>query len=286
MNAKLMKNPLAVFETKSSEDPIAIHVRRKFLGGSSADDRTAQRQVERILKGRGKDGTWGGSVPATIQALFGLWLLDYKDDRTAAALDWLLQTDRPVMASGGNAPDRYDGMLFRVGRGERDALNRMRGVPFTRGCGGFVKTGATLLLATRLGQGDAGRLGIAYEGLARVVKARQGRWCSDSCGNNMLQAFAVHPKWGVSAEMHLAAKYLAGRQDADGAWDGGIPFYPTLYALSHVGGKAADAQVAKALKRAAGMQNRDGSFGRGSSSLVNTFMVLTAMRNKGVAVGS
>jgi squalene cyclase len=99
----------------------------------------------------------------------------------------------------------------------------------------------------------------------------------------MLQALAVHPRYARSSEMHLAAGWLAQRQEPGGSWTSGIPFYPTLYALSHVRGKHANAQFNRALDRAVRTQNSDGSWG-GSQRQLCTFLVLSATKNRGLDV--
>ncbi len=83
--------------------------------------------------------------------------------------------------------------------------------------------------------------------------------------------------------MRLAVRWLAGRQRANGTWDGGVPFFPTLYALSRIPGKEADAQFERAADRVLRAQNADGSWGRGQRSLC-TFLTLSAMKNKGMDV--
>ena len=184
-------DPLSVFTRDQSA--IAIHARLRWMNGGARDSALGRRVLDRLRRTQADDGSWGGSVAATIEHLFDLWLLGQPDRMTARAIDWLLEVplEPPRNLCGGV----YDGMFFRVLTADRPRLRRLRSLPFTGGCGGFVKTGAALFFATVLGQGSADRVARAYARAEAVGRLRQGRWCSDSCGNNILQAVAAHEQF-------------------------------------------------------------------------------------------
>ncbi len=276
---KLKANPYAVFETGDS--PIVIHAQRRWMGGDRADRVLAGRIIAELRKGQSEDGSWSGSVARTLESLYALWLLlDEGDRSTAKGVDWLLEVGHPPMRCPCRDGATYDGLFFRMRRGESDALRHLHGVPFTPGCAGFVKTGAALFFASAFGQGDSQRVAGAYESLTRVVKVRQGRWCSGSCGNNILLAFAVHPKHSRSAAMGRAVSWLSSQQMPDGTWRRGVPFFSALAALSHVKHPLSAQQCQRALDRLERTQNHDGSWGRGQPQL-NTFLVLDATERLG-----
>jgi len=273
---RLEADPLAAISRDNA--PVAIHARLRWMNGGAADRALAKRVIDRLRREQSDDGSWGASVAATIRNLFDLWLLGQPDRMTAKAVDWLLEMHHPALRNvcGGI----YDGMFFRLTAADRARLRQLRSLPFTAGCSGFVKTGAALFFATVFGQGDARRVSAAYERAERVGQDRNGRWCSASCGNNILQAVAVHPQYSDGPAMRLAVQALRERQDAAGAWSGGVPFFPTLMALSRVRSVPAQEQVRKALQRAARVQNKDGSFGR-TDQAFHAFVVLDAMERTG-----
>jgi hypothetical protein len=212
--------------------------------------------------------------------LWELWLLDAgADGVTQRAVEWLMEKGQAVRE--GICGGVYDGLFFRVGREDRAALRRPSGTVFTPGCSGFVMSGAALFFATVFGQGDAGRREAAYRRLEAVGRMRHGRWCSSSCGNNILQAFATDPVRRECGAMKLAVKALGEVQDGSGAWGRGTPFFPTLWALARVGTKGAREQVRRAVACAAAKQRGDGSFG-GTWRAERTWMLLDAMECAGI----
>lgn len=251
-------DPRVVFTRE--ESPIAIHSRLRWMNGGAKDRALAGRVVDRLRREQSADGSWGGSVAATIQNLFDLWLVGEPSRATAKAIDWLLEV--PHAPLSGICGGVYDGMFFRVPRADRQRLRELRALPFTNGCGGFVKTGAALFFATVFGQGDARRVRVAYDRAEAVGVQRNGRWCSDSCGSNILQAVAIHPRRSKDKAMGLAIRSLASRQEASGKWRGAVPFFPTVFAFSRLDDKSARRQVRLAMQHLAAIQNKDGSWGR------------------------
>ena len=250
------------------------------MGKRRGDDALAGQMISKVCKGQSPDGSWGGSVATTIDRLFALWLsmeggrLAGRPRRWTGFWKWTTQPMHHQSSDGA----AYDGLFFRRGRGESVALRKLRGVPFTPGCSGFIKTGAALYFACAFAQGNADRVAAAYDSLSRVIEVRQGRWCSGSCGNNILLAFAAHPKHSQSAGMRRAVAWLSDQQDADGSWRKGVPFFPTFLALSRAKHNLAAHQRQRALQRLERTQNRDGSWGR-SQPLLNTYLVLDAINH-------
>jgi hypothetical protein len=263
---------------------MAVHARLRWMNGGRQDRALAGKLMAGLRREQGADGSWNGSVHQTIHNLFSLWLLQEslngqagKSRCTAKAVDWMLECGHGTGRGGMCGCDGvYEGLFFGIGRADREPLRKIAGVPFTPGCGGFVKTGAALFFATVFQQGDVERVQRAYQRLEQVGMHRHGQWCSWPCSNNILQAFAVHPEYGASKTMQKAIARLGECQTLKGDWGGNIPFYPTLFALSRVGGVKAKAQVGKALACAMGKQNRDGTWGR-TQREAQTWMVLDAI---------
>jgi hypothetical protein len=227
------------------------------------------------------DGSWNGSVHDTIRQLYARWLLDPRLDPPAVqGLDWLLETYRPPMQQVNNDGSRYDHLFFDMGRGDAARLRAMRGAPFGDGCSGFVKTGAALFLALGYGYGHQ-RVEHAFGTLEQIPARRRGWWCSASCGANIFQAFALHPEHGRGPAMAQALAYLAERQDENGAWGGGLPFFYLFNALSRLSDAQAVRQFERALPRVRRARAADGSWGRSDREL-KTFLVLDALERRGI----
>ena len=269
LRVQFTADPYAVFA--KSDSPLAIHGRQRWLKDDACKD--ADRAVAKLQKSQSDDGSWPGSVRQTVESLFALWLLGRRSAATAAGVDWLLEVGRPPMRHV-----NYSNLFFGAHRSDVDSL---REVPFSKGCSGFVKTGAALFLASVLEQGDEQRVSDAFDTLGRLPAKRGGRWCSASCSNNILQAYAANRRFSDSAAMRLAVKRLEADQTATGAWADQIPFYATFYALSQVPLKSADAQFRRALPRIIRNQRLDGTWG---NNLINTFLVLDALERKGIGV--
>jgi hypothetical protein len=276
MNSKF--HSLSIFE--QSDSAIAIHARRRWMNGGKRDGVLAGRILSRRRRQQSGDGSWAGSVAKTIENLFAIWLLDeHLSHTTAKAIDWMLEVGHPAMHHECGDGAAYDSMFFRMARGERESLREMSGVPFTQGCAGFIKTGAALFFATAFGH-RSDLADAAYDSLSRVVQVRQGRWCSPSCGNNILQAFAIHETRSTSAAMKRAVAWLATQQEESGAW-GSVPFYPTVFAMGHLKDASSRRQLRAAMRRLQRLRNPDGSWGRSQREL-NTLLALDAMERSGI----
>jgi hypothetical protein len=273
---QLKADPLRVFA--SSDSPIALHVRLTRMDGSQQDRAWAERAAVAIRKRQAEDGCWNASAGATINELFALWLLGSGPDAaTGRGVDWLLETRHPLPARSEH-PEGYDRLPHRVRRRE---LRRMQDVPFTMGCSNFVKSGAALFLAAAFGQGDAARIRAVRDVFSARARQRDGRWCSGSCANNVLQGFAMDAGLARGAAMRRVLAFLAGVQSDKGGWGDGVPFYPTVYALARVPGRAAKAQLDRAVGRLVRTQNRDGSWGRTRKELC-TYLALGALERAGL----
>jgi hypothetical protein len=264
----LKADPYSIFE--KSDSPIAMHARKRWASkGGEAD---SKKITAVIRSSQSANGSWNNSVAQTIENLFALFLLVRPSPATAKAIDWLLEVDQPPMQH-----PCYSNLFFRVRRADVELLKTG---PFSPGCSGFVKTGGALFLASLFNQGDDRRVSQAFATLAKLPAQRQGRFCSASCSNNILQAFAANDEYRSSAAMKLAVARLEQEQMPNGNWSSGFPFYPTFYALSRIESKSADAQFRRALPRIVRVQKKDGSWGH---SPLNTFLVLDALERKGMS---
>jgi hypothetical protein len=277
---KLKADPLGIFEEDDS--PIALHARRRWMDGAGRAGLLARETVMQIGSTQSADGSWDGSVSSTIRNLFSLWLLAGLDSRVITkALDWLLEVDHPPMKQERENGATYDGMFFRTTRRDREELRRPQPVPFTPGCSGFVKTGAALFFAGQFGRGDDERVRKAFSSINRTARARQGRLCTGSCASNIHIAMAAHPQERRSEGMKAVLAYLSGKQKPIGSWEDGIPFFPTLWMLSYLNSRAANAAFRLALGRVQRSQSRDGYWGRSRKQL-DSFLVLDSLSQKGL----
>ncbi len=276
---KLKSDPLGIFEADDS--PIALYARNRWMNGSGRVAALARDTVRRIEAAQSPDGSWEGAVAPTIQHLFSLWLLSGQAIPAAAkAVAWLCEAKHPPLELDCRDGATYSGMFFRTTRRDHEELRKLRTVPFTPGCSGFVKTGAALFFAAQFGRATSDRMKRAFVSVNRTAKVRRGKLCTGSCANNLHLALAGHPRQRQGPGMAHVLNYLARAQTPAGSWANGLPFFPTLWALSHLNSRAADALLLPAFRRLQRTQNRDGSWGRSQRQLF-TFLALDALSRKG-----
>jgi hypothetical protein len=277
---RLKADPLPIF--READSPVALHVRQRWLGDDARASDLAGETVARIEAAQGADGSWDGSCARTIENLFSLWLLlERKDPCVQKALDWLMETGRPPLHLPQENGATYNNLFFRTSRRDNTDLQRLTDVPFTPGCSGFVKTGAALFLATQFGLAGDDRVEKAFRSAVQTAKARNGRLCRGSCGNNINLALAVHPRHSRGPGMGCVLSWLERHMAPTGSWDQGIPFFPTLWVLAHLRSPKAGRLFRRALVRVARSQNSDGSWGR-RQKLLDSFLVLDSLKRKGI----
>jgi len=267
---QLRFDPFQIF--RSSKTPVGLYARKKWLdeGNTRSWQADFRATVDALLAGQAEDGSWGQSIVATIQRLFGLHLtVRNRDEPINMALEWL-------MGQACTAPSPT-----RAGTKEHCSPQELKGLPFTPGFSSLLITGATLFLASIFGRENDKRILRSYEHLALEGIKRGGRWCGWSCSNNILRAFVVHPHYSRHEATALAVDALARVQDSSGGWLGQVPFYQTTNALAHLDFAQADRQLERAFKKLYYSQRRDGTWGR-SQREWNTFLIVHALRNKGV----
>jgi len=226
--------------------------------------------LDALLAGQAEDGSWGQSIVTTIQRLFGLHLtVRSRNEQINKALDWLMGK-----ACTGLSRNRADIK-------EHFSPKALQGLPFTPGCAGLLIMGATLFLASIFGRENDKQILRSYELLSLEGMRKGGRWCGWSCSNNVLRAFIVHPKYSKHEATGLAVEALVRVQSSSGSWTGHVPFYQTTNALAHLDFAQADSQLERAFKKLRDSQHRDGTWGR-SQRQWNTFLIVHALRNKGV----
>jgi len=279
---KLKGEPLGILETENS--PVALHARRRWMGGAGRARSLARETVKQIKSVQRKNGSWDDAVALTVQNLFALWLLvDSPDKSVMRAVDWMLEAGHPPLQYSCNDGADYSGMFFRTTRRDHAELRRLRDVPFTPGCSGFVKTGASLFFAVEFGKKGDPRVRKAFTSINRTAEIRKGRLCTGSCANNLHLALAVDQRQHKGLAVSRILACLAREQNNSGVWERGLPFYPTLWFLSHLRSRKADTLFFRALNYVRRSQNRDGSWGR-SQRLLDTFLVLDSLERKKIEV--
>jgi len=260
-------DPLAVF--RESKTPPGLYARKRWLGESSKAWKIGfQETVELLKAGQDRDGSWNHSVLETGRRLFGLHLtVRDSDDAIDRALDWLTERLRTLQGKR------------RASFGEPLRNSKLRGLPFTRGCGLFFLTGATLFLSSIFGRERNPFTLSIYGRLDALGKVRRGRWCGWSCSNNIFRAFVVHPVYASKESVSLAVRALGVVQEHTGRWPRPVPFYQTVNALAHLQSKEGNIQLNKAFKWLQKTQNSNGTWGRADPEW-NTFLVVHAMKNK------
>ncbi|MFH0816489.1 MAG: hypothetical protein V1934_06715 [Methanobacteriota archaeon] len=273
---KLEMDPCQIFAGERT--PIALRVRMDHMGERGCAF-TAEKLAGQILVGQRPDHSWG-TTSETVRALYDLSVLKPGGNLiTRSGVGWLLEEHLPPMAQASTDGSPYDNLFFKVEKYESKRLNELSGTPFTKGCSGFIKTGAALYLASANRMHAHERVAAALESLDKVIAIRNGRWCRPSCSNNILQGYAMHPEAKDGPAMRSAIAALAKLQKSSGIWTG-APFYPTLYAMSNCESKQAARQVEIALAKCARTQKRDGSWG-GKNKLHDTYMVIEALKRSG-----
>lgn len=215
-----------------------------------------------------------GSHGRVIEALFAWSQVWPGDSATSDAVDWLMECGQPVMEH-----EHYHGLFFRARRAD---LAEVRETPFTPGCTGFIKTGAALFFSCVLEQGCPQRRRRAFGSLRALPAHREGRWCSASCSNNILQAFAASVVHRESEPMALVIDRLAQDQGSNGVFAGGVPFYPTLYALAQLPQTRGREVLTQAVGAAIRRQRGDGSW----AGVGATYLALDALDRVGVFSGA
>ena len=265
----LKANPYQVFQV--SKTPVGLYARQKWLGQQSSKSWKIdfENTVKKLLADQLSDGSWGESVISTIRCLFFLHLTIR--ERTASinrGLEWLI--DRSME----NFPHK------RVAPKLGIRNNSLKGLPFSKGCSGYLLYSATLFLSSVFGKGKDSRIRSFYEWFDKLGIRNSGKWCGWSCNNNVLRAFIVHPEYCNSLSVKLFIESLQRIQNMSGKWEKGLSFYHTLNALAHIKTFKVDRQLEIAFKRLSQIQNRDGTWGIKGSEWY-TFLVIHAIKNRG-----
>ena len=267
---KLSFDPYMVF--KSSKTPAGLYARQKWLAES--DDRQWQKDfektVEKLFADQAHDGSWLQSEVETIIRLFSLHLtVRDTSDRIDAALDWL--TNRIDLPPGGHQPEF-----------EADSVtDSIEGLPFMCSRADMFLIGATLFLSSIFGRHNDPSILSNYRWLSAEGVRSKGLWFDRASSHNILRAMVVHPVYGEDPATVMAVESLSHLQSASGEWCDGLPFYQVVNALAHLDIPAADKQLEQAFPRLYESQNEDGSWGETEAEW-NTFLVIHAMRNKGL----
>jgi hypothetical protein len=266
----LRYDPYRVFAESAS--PAGLYARKKWLGqeGKRSWQDDFAKAVALLMKGQAPDGGWHNSFIVTAQRLFSLHLTVREANvEIRRGLDWLLRRTSC-------AEDPFVALELSPVSG-RD----LRGLPFVPDDPRILSLAMTLFLATIFGQGDAAPVVSQYENLSRRIvsdsKDLHGRI------SNLLRAFAVHPLLAADgATVHIVER-LAAFQDDRGMWPDKEALYQTVNALAHLSLAQADRQLDRAFRLLYETQNPDGTWGEDGREW-NTFLVVHALRNKGVLI--
>jgi len=262
-------NPLQIFY--SGKTPAALYARIKWLHQEETSTwrNDFQEAVNALFSGQYANGSWNNSLVHTIHKLFGLHLtVRHKDEQIEKGLEWLLSQE--VF---------FEDMKISRAQSEKVSVRDLQSLPFSGGCFDHFAKGAVLFLATIFGQENDSRVIRVYEMLRIMGEKRQGRWCTWSCSNNILRAFAVHPEYAESRVIRMYMTRLAEMQRPDGDWPGQIPYYQTVNALGHLDCAQSDALLKKAFLSLQEKQNKDGTWGRTQKEW-NTFLIVHTIKRK------
>ncbi len=266
---ELRYNPYAVFA--SSTKPAGLYARKKWLNQELTPQWKVdfQRCVESILLHQSPDGSWQGSSIETIRNLFDLHLtIRVENHEINTALDWLME----------KAIDAVKGQSIKE---EPLTGKNLSALPFTPGDFKNFLISATLFLASIFGRGDDTCVFELYEWQANAVLTDDNQSRGWGTLNNMLRAFVVHSMYSMNPATERLVSKLAGVQEKSGCWGNKINLYHTVNALAHLDMEEAESQVDKAFGYLAQTQNDDGTWGE-SEREWNTFLVVHAMKNKGI----
>jgi hypothetical protein len=261
------QDPYAVF--RSSNTPAGLYARQKWLGESSTPEwkEDFAATVDTLVRGQSADGLWQGQAIETIQRLFGLHLtVRHPDPCIHKGLDALLGIAAAAMSDT---------------QTDFEEPERLRGLPFTTGPRAAVLVPATLFLCAIFGRSEAQRVMTLYDRTVQVVDLAIDNRNKASWRHNLLRALVVHPRYADHPANRRIVAWLADRQTRQGDWGVDIPFYQALNALAHLHTPAADRQTMRAIDHLSATQQADGSWG-GSQRLWCTFLVVHALRNKGI----
>ncbi len=258
MTNQLRRDPLALF--RQSRAPCGIYARARWLGGDLSLAEDLKREVARLKRDQGRDGSWGGSMLATTRRLFGLHLTQRAPDRRVErGLDWLLARARE--------PSAADPVPRRAGD--------LRGLPFAASRGDAFWPPAALFLAAIFGREKQPQVMTGLERLQRRLAGEAGLgWAAR---NNIVRALVVHPAFRGGKGVESFAKDLRRA----GAWPRGLPFYQAINALAHAPGPAAAACLRPAWPRLIAGQARDGWWGRADREF-KSFLAVHAIKNAGL----
>ena len=262
-------NPYTPFA--SSQSPVGIYARQRWLGQELTPRWKVdfQKAAQKLLAGQFPDGSWGGSIIETVRHLFGLHLtVREPNQQIDKALDWLIERSLPVR---GGQPLTRESM-----RGET-----LGALPFTAGAWNLFAIGATLFLATAFGRSHDPAVLDLYEWACRNIPWKSDRPSGWLSANNVLRALVVHPVYARHATTEMLVSRLSAVQEESGRWGKPVPLYQTVNALAHLDLKTAEGQIKRAFAYLAATQHPDGTWGKADREW-NTFLVVHALRNKGI----
>jgi hypothetical protein len=272
---QLRYDPLQVFV--NSKTPAGLYARQKWRHEGSTQRWASDfnETVKALRADQLLNGSWNNSEINTIQKLFSLHLaVREPDESIQRGIDWLLSFIKPACFHTSSHSAISIICDHKINEIEGGLLN---GLPFTKGCLRHLTICAVLFLANCFGRGEERRITEFYDSISREIEAKNVRWCSVYCTNNIMRAFVTHTRYARSKAAAMMVNYLGQHQLPSGRWIGRTPFYMTFNALAHLNSVKAKRQCMAATENVLKTQNKDGSWGRTQKEW-NTFLVVHALK--------
>lgn len=275
-------------QSRTQDHLFQLHVlesfiaRRELEGGTPEDDEIVGAVGDELLSHQSTDGSWGGNLGATAEALLLLSDLHVPSrfaTPVARAEQWLRKRRSvPGRYNEGCDPERhaeslcehFAGGFFSPGPPDRDFSGTRLGNGLVFGSDRDARLGlsALALRAVRYWSRSTMDDLLHLDALARVAHRalRSGKTSSMACLITMLAALTAAPRRPEFINvLHGALTRLAGVQRADGSWPDADPFHVAdvfLLAIQRgYGSPVFDAALTRTAEMLALTQHPDGTWG-------------------------
>jgi hypothetical protein len=279
---------IATALSRTQEHLLQLHVlesfiaRRELDGGTAEDDEIVGAVGDELLSHQSADGSWGGNLAVTAEALLLLSDLHVPSrfaTRVARAEQWLRKRrSLPGRYNEGCDAERHAGSLcehfaggfFSPGPPERDfsGARLANGLCFGSDRDARLGLSALALRAVRHWSRCSVDDLLHLDALARIASRalRSGKTSSMPCLMMVFSALTAAPRRPEFINvLHGALTRLAGAQRADGSWPDADPFHVAEVFLLAIqrgyGSPVFDAALVRAAEMLALMQHADGTWG-------------------------
>lgn len=265
-----------------SEHPASVYARRHWLGERSRSFRAhVNEQIDARMGLQKRDGSFG-SIAATIEHLFSLYLLGAKTGpEIQKALDFLLERGKAVLMRSIKTPPGRRNLFLFVPRKEKALLAKLTEIPLCPGDSGLLKTSAAILNAGLFGEYRRPEIRRALAGVEAMLGSPGGPTFSLSNQVNLLISCTSHKNPTAHRLARLLVYNLSEAQEANGRWKQPARLLPTAWGLSRVKSRQAKKTLIKAIPALLRAQNKDGSWGRKQVEL-QSWMATAVLKKAGV----